>query len=512
MPVETLAPPVRPRSAAWPLPDEGLVARARRGDDSAFLDIVSLYEFHVFALCWRLSGSALAAERIGQDVFLQAWREMRGRGLPRPGQNLGDWLRHAAVRRVCGDRGRSVAPSAWLSRGEEVPLPAQGSSETASLTEMLAMRKRLSEALARLPQEARWLVVLRDLDGHDLPELSDLLGESERKIRDGLRRGRLLLTEQLTRLEGERVRPIPGSECVGCRLTFCDSLDGEALDGETALHLSTCGDCARLRESLYRHLRALRGNVIAAPSPHFREGIIGRLRAERRGVLARLESIVRRPSGSLAWGAVGVLVTLVGVFGAHAVRSWRQSGAPARQESVRSVAADENPVSAEVVVSSRAAASVPDAPKPAPPGKPQRHSIPTGSTNGNGNSHSVPPSESSKKPVENDPPVAAAVGGKRRKTAVALTVDPPTPDGMGAFNVTISYSLSKRTFVRLSVSNSESRQVALLVDAQKKPGKHTVVWHARGDDSSALPPGEYLVRALAAGNAQIAKVELPKSD
>lgn len=54
--------------------DKHIVAQARRGELSAFEQLVTRYEKRVYAIALRSSGSPEDAADITQEVFLRAWR------------------------------------------------------------------------------------------------------------------------------------------------------------------------------------------------------------------------------------------------------------------------------------------------------------------------------------------------------------------------------------------------------------------------------------------------------
>ncbi len=57
--------------------DKHIVAQARRGELSAFEELVTRYEKRVYAIALRSSGSPEDAADITQEVFLRAWRSMK---------------------------------------------------------------------------------------------------------------------------------------------------------------------------------------------------------------------------------------------------------------------------------------------------------------------------------------------------------------------------------------------------------------------------------------------------
>ena len=54
--------------------EQELIAAARRGSESAFEELVRLYEKRVYHLALRMSGGQEDALEIAQEAFLSAWR------------------------------------------------------------------------------------------------------------------------------------------------------------------------------------------------------------------------------------------------------------------------------------------------------------------------------------------------------------------------------------------------------------------------------------------------------
>ena len=56
--------------------DIELIHRVLNGDDTAFTELVKIYQKPVHALVWRKIGDFHIAEEITQDTFLKAYQEL----------------------------------------------------------------------------------------------------------------------------------------------------------------------------------------------------------------------------------------------------------------------------------------------------------------------------------------------------------------------------------------------------------------------------------------------------
>jgi RNA polymerase sigma-70 factor (ECF subfamily) len=168
-----------------------LVQRAQGGDDEAFGALYRAHVSRVHALCLRLSGDAQAAGELTQDVFVRAWEALpsfRGESA------FGSWLHRLAMnvflgkRRAASRRERRVFSTeepALLERPAERPQPGA--------------RLDLEQAIAGLPQGARMVFVLHDVEGYQHGEIAQMTGIAEGTSKAQLFRARRLLREALVR-------------------------------------------------------------------------------------------------------------------------------------------------------------------------------------------------------------------------------------------------------------------------------------------------------------------------
>ena len=171
-------------------PMTDLVDRARAGDDGAFAELYRRHAGRMLALGTRLAGDPGRGEELLQDVFVRAWSRLDGF---RGESGFGTWLHRLAVNVVLSDR-RAVQRR--LRRVEAV-----GDALDALPATLAAPGERLDldAAIARLPEGARAVFVLHDVEGYRHAEIGDLLGIAEGTSKAQLFRARRLLREALDR-------------------------------------------------------------------------------------------------------------------------------------------------------------------------------------------------------------------------------------------------------------------------------------------------------------------------
>jgi RNA polymerase sigma-70 factor (ECF subfamily) len=166
------------------------VALAAKGDYQAFERLYRRYVIRVYSLCTRLSGSRTQGEALMRDVFLRAWEELPELGREDP---FGAWLRRLAI---------TVVMDAPQVEGMATPGIAERdfSTEVSSDVEAElpeAERLDLSEVIDELPEDARRMFVLHDVEGYKHEEIAEIFGITPGASKAQLRRARVLVRESL---------------------------------------------------------------------------------------------------------------------------------------------------------------------------------------------------------------------------------------------------------------------------------------------------------------------------
>jgi RNA polymerase sigma-70 factor (ECF subfamily) len=172
-------------------PPDDLVARAQAGDQTAFRDLYRQHAGRVYALCLRLTGDARDAEERTQDVFVRLWDKVRSF---RGESAFSSWLHRLAVNVVLNERRTTGRREQRVMIAED---PGAFERNRGSTTEGLSID--LERAIAELPDGAREVFVLYDIEGYGHAEIAELVGIAEGTSKAQLFRARRLLREKLER-------------------------------------------------------------------------------------------------------------------------------------------------------------------------------------------------------------------------------------------------------------------------------------------------------------------------
>lgn len=167
------------------------VEQAQAGDRHAFEKLYRGHCDRIFALCWRMCGCDVAlAEDLVQEAFIRAWNKLH---LFRGDSKFGTWLHRLAVNVVLSDRRIRVKR---LQREQEmvegVERTLAGDSDVAA-----PLRRDLEAAIAGLPERARTVLVLYDVEGYQHIEIAEMTGMAVGSSKAQLHRARKLVRERL---------------------------------------------------------------------------------------------------------------------------------------------------------------------------------------------------------------------------------------------------------------------------------------------------------------------------
>jgi RNA polymerase sigma-70 factor (ECF subfamily) len=171
---------------------EGLMARARAGDDGALGQLLELYRAYLTLLARVQIGRRLQVKAdcadVVQETFLEAARQFASfRGQTEP--ELVAWLRQILagclahlVRRYYGTQARDVRLERALEQELDQSSRAINLVAVQSTPSQGAVRREqavlLADALAGLPDDYREAIVLRHIEGLTFPQVAERKGRS----------------------------------------------------------------------------------------------------------------------------------------------------------------------------------------------------------------------------------------------------------------------------------------------------------------------------------------------
>lgn len=180
--------------------EKELVARAKKGDQDAFGELVRLHERKVYNLAVRMMGNPQDGEDAAQEALLAAWR---GLAMFKGDSSFATWL-YRLTSNACIDRLRkekrrtAIAPSVSLDgeEGDALPLPdlRYDPAETVERQELRAAVRRCMDALSG---EHRQVLSLREFSGLSYAEIGGMLNLEEGTVKSRICRARLQLRKLL---------------------------------------------------------------------------------------------------------------------------------------------------------------------------------------------------------------------------------------------------------------------------------------------------------------------------
>jgi RNA polymerase sigma-70 factor, ECF subfamily len=165
------------------------VGRAASGDHEAFGRLYRGHVGRVYSLAVRMVGKA-EADDLTQEVFIRAWSKL---GTFKGEAQFGTWLHRLAVNHILSRRTAMRRRESRFFPGEGIWARLRAPKRRAS-----GVALDLEQAIERLPERAREVFVLYDVEGFSHEEVAEALGVTVGTSKSQLHRARMLLREHLT--------------------------------------------------------------------------------------------------------------------------------------------------------------------------------------------------------------------------------------------------------------------------------------------------------------------------
>lgn len=180
-----------------------LVRRVQTGDEMAFREIVERYQAKIYSIIYGILRNHNDAEDIAQQVFAKVYFSIRNFDFR---SSLLTWIYKITVNE-CYDylRKKKVRKLVYESDFSEEDALRMENSDAAiepagPIDERLANRDLVAKLMAKIPEEDRSLLMLKEVEGHSVEELAQMTGMNENTIKVKLFRARQKLLKSAQRL------------------------------------------------------------------------------------------------------------------------------------------------------------------------------------------------------------------------------------------------------------------------------------------------------------------------
>jgi len=180
------------RKVETDIPESEWVARAKRGDEGAFVHLATIYRPRIWSTASRFARSRVELEDLTQDLFLKMWK-----GLPsyRSEAPFEHWVMTVAVR-GCYDFLRS---NRRRRENETVVDPQESPDDPDPASERDQSRREAWETVSllldHLEAKDRVLITLLDLEERGVRETAALIGWTETNVKVRAHRARKKMRE-----------------------------------------------------------------------------------------------------------------------------------------------------------------------------------------------------------------------------------------------------------------------------------------------------------------------------
>jgi RNA polymerase sigma-70 factor (ECF subfamily) len=187
--------------------DSGLVEECRKGDATAFDEVVRRYKDRIYHVVYRFLGNHEDALDVSQEVFVRAFRGIRGfKGEAK----LYTWLYSIAAnlarnrlrdgRRKGRDRAVSLEALEADAPGALVEAASASQPSPLAVAEDKELDALLQKCLEELPDHYRMTFVLRTFEDLSYEEIAEAMGCPAGTVKSRLNAARRMLRERLKEL------------------------------------------------------------------------------------------------------------------------------------------------------------------------------------------------------------------------------------------------------------------------------------------------------------------------
>lgn len=174
-----------------------LLEKAKAGDISAFEQLIECYQRKIYNIALRIVGNYDDANDLAQEVLIRIFKSI---GSFKQQSSFSTWI-YRITTNVCLDEIRKRKNRKVISLDEEIKLDdgemkrqiVSDDPLPEDMAEKSEMRKIVNDAINRLSEEHKIVIVLRDIQGFSYEEISQIIKCPEGTVKSRINRARQVL-------------------------------------------------------------------------------------------------------------------------------------------------------------------------------------------------------------------------------------------------------------------------------------------------------------------------------
>lgn len=166
------------------------VNRFKKGDKTAFEELVLKYQDRIYNLCRHMLGNTSDAEDAAQDTFIKAYQKLKDF---KPEASLYTWLYRIAVNTCLDYKKKPFFESLFMKADEDEEYIPEAVSEDPSpekLYESKQLGLALRKGIGKLSLKLRTVIILKEIEGLSYEEIADILEVSTGTVKSRISRAR----------------------------------------------------------------------------------------------------------------------------------------------------------------------------------------------------------------------------------------------------------------------------------------------------------------------------------
>ncbi len=175
--------------------DYELAQKAAAGDVDAFEQIYWKHHRRVFGICLRMTKNVHEAEDVTQQVFLNLFKKI---GSFRGDSAFTTWLHRITVNQMLMNIRTNKIRKEDTTEDGELPEASSALLLKPSNQNQIISRLHLNEAIAKLADGYRKVLILHDIEGFEHDEIARMLGCASGTSKSQLHKARRVLRQLLT--------------------------------------------------------------------------------------------------------------------------------------------------------------------------------------------------------------------------------------------------------------------------------------------------------------------------